>query len=231
MRRIARVASMLVAAALPCAARAADPVAPAGWTEASRNKDVTIYYQESERAQARAYRAVGEADVTPEAAFKVIQDIENFSKFMPFTKESRILKRLSTTEFIAYQRIAPPMIAERDFDIDVKHQFGCPETKGVYKSEWTTHQNFEPEKPGVVRMPIAEGSWVFEPLDGGKRTRITYTSLSAVGGSIPGWITNMSNESLIPNIFDSVRKRAVELLKAGEAVAKATPAAAPAPQK
>jgi hypothetical protein len=214
---------MIVASAIPCLAQASDPP-PAGWTEASRNKDLTIFYQESSRTNSRAYRAVGEADVTPEAAFKVVADVDSFTQFMPFTKESRVVKRLSPTELIAYQRIAAPMIAERDFDIDVKHQIGSPANKGVYKSEWSTHPNFEPEKPGIVRIPVAEGSWILEPLDGGKRTRITYTSLTAVGGSIPGWMTNMSNESLIPNIFESVRKRAVEILKAGEKAGQAPPA-------
>ena len=228
MRNLPGVAVLVVAAAVPSAAFAADPATPPGWTEASKNKDLTIYYKEDSRAQARAYRAVGEADVSPAALFKVVTDIENFHKFMPFTKESRVVKRLSATELVAYQRIAPPMIAERDFDIDVKQQLGTPQTNGVFKSEWTTHPNFEPEKPGVVRMPIAEGSWVFEPIDGGKRTRIIYTSLSSVGGAIPGWIANMSNESLIPNVLDSVRKRAVELLKAGETAGKTPAQTAPA---
>ena len=43
----------------------------------------------------------------------------------------------------------------------------------------------EPEVEGVVRVKLNEGSWLAEPLNGGKRTRLTYTLLTNPGGLIP----------------------------------------------
>ena len=193
-------------------AGAVDLQAPPGWTEASRNKDIVIFYQENDRAHVRAFKAVGDADATPEAVFRVVTDVESHPKFMPFTKESRIVKRINESEIIAYQVIAPPMISARDSDLHI-HVFPGTGANSIWRSEWFSVPDFEPAHKDLVRMPIVEGSWQFEPLDGGRRTRITYTSLTNIGGSVPGWITNMSNLSVIPNIFDAVRKRILEVLK------------------
>jgi hypothetical protein len=59
----------------------------------------------------------------------------------------------------------------------------------------------------VIRMPVAEGFWLFEPIDGGKRSRVTYTSVTCLGGSIPDWLANRSNLNIIPKIFKAVMAR------------------------
>jgi hypothetical protein len=214
-------------------AHALESKTPPGWSEASRDKDLVIYTQENERAHAKAFKAVGEADATPEEVFRVVTDVENHPKFMPFTKESKIVQRLNANEVVAYQLISPPMVSQRDYDLHIKLTPPTPGTDGIYRSEWNALPDFEPPRAGIVRVPVAEGSWLFEPLDGGKRTRITYTSVTNIGGSIPSWIANMSNQQLIPNIFQAVRKRVVDVLKAGSsppAVTSTPAAAAPAQQ-
>jgi uncharacterized protein YndB with AHSA1/START domain len=216
MKAVRFVAAASAFAASISNAWAGEPIKPPpGWSVEQRDKDIVIFSQESERAHARAFQAVGEADATPEMVFKVVTDVEAHPKFMPFTKESRIVQRLNANEVIAYQLIAPPLVSQRDYDLHIKLTPATPGSNGVYRSEWTTVPNFEPERKGIVRMPVAEGSWLFEPLDGGKRTRITYTSLTNIGGAIPGWMANMSNMRIIPGIFQAVRQRVVDVLKAG----------------
>ena len=54
-------------------------------------------------------------------------------------------------------------------------------------------------------MRLNEGSWTFEPIDEGRRTRIVYSLLTDPAGAIPKWIMNMSSVSVITQ---PVRRRA-----------------------
>ena len=68
----------------------------------------------------------------------------------------------------------------------------------------------QPEVKGVVRIKLNEGSWLATPLDGGTRTRLTYTLLTNPGGLIPDFVANMSNTTAIPELFKAVGKRSVQ---------------------
>ena len=184
---------------------------PTGWREDIRSPEIVLFYRDNDKAQAREYQGVGDVDAPPDVVFAVVTDVEAHPKFMPYTKESKIVEHINANEVIAYQVIAAPLVSERDYFLHIKLIPGAsPAT--VWRSEWNAVPDYKPEAKGLVRMRIAEGYWLFEPLDGGKRTRVTYTSLTNIGGSIPGWIVNMSNKGIIPKIFESVRKRVAERL-------------------
>jgi hypothetical protein len=189
-------------------ARALDGALPAGWSEASRNKEMILFYKDNDKAKARAFQAIGEANAPPASVYAAVTDVEAHTK---------ILKHLNDLEVIAYQVISPPMIAERDSCLHIKLTPGSAATGDVWRSEWNEVSECPAEKPGLVRLPVAEGTWLFEPLDGGKRTRITYTALTSIGGSVPGWIANMSTTSIIPKIFEAVKKRVSDLAAAAPA--------------
>src|SRR5207253_11035421 len=81
---------------------------------------------------------------------------------------------------------------------------------GVYRAsrepvEWTGAP--DPED-GVVRLKVNSGSWTLEPLDGGARSRATYTLYTDPGGSIPAFLANSANSSALPELFAAVRRRA-----------------------
>jgi len=219
--RQAFLAAVLCASVAPLhSARALDGAVPPGWSEARRDKELILFYQDNEKAKARAFQAIGEANAPPSAVYAAVTDVEAHPKFMPFTKESRILKRLNELEVIAYQVISPPMINERDSCLHIKLTPGSSATGDVWRSEWNEVAECPAEKQGLIRLPVAEGNWLFEPLDGGKRTRITYTSLTSIGGAVPGWIANMSTSNIIPDIFKAVRKRVADLAAAAAGPAK-----------
>ena len=59
-----------------------------------------------------------------------------------------------------------------------------------------------------VRVEINEGSWLFEPLDSGKRTRVTYQLLTDPGGSVTAWVANQANKTAVPDVMRALRKAA-----------------------
>ena len=156
----------------------------------------------------RVSALIASSNPAPKAVFDVLGDFENYAKFMPYTKESKLISKTSEFDLITYQLLAPPLVSHRDYYIKVKLTVPAEENAGPYKSEWTAMPDHQPTRKDVVRVRINTGSWTLEPLDGGKRTRATYALLTHPGGSIPSWIANASNTTAIPDLFAAIRKRA-----------------------
>ena len=182
-----------------------------GWTEAYRSAELVIFTKDVEKG--RRIVAIAEVDARPEVVFNVVNDFDHYPEFMPYVIESRVLSRNGDSEVVAYNRIAPPFVAERDYPLKFRMTRGSLANGGVFRSEWTASPETEPEVEGVVRIRLNDGSWVAEPISGGSRTRLTYTLLTNPGGMIPDFVANMSNTVAIPKLFKAVMKRSVE--KAG----------------
>lgn len=178
------------------------------WTEAKRSSELVIFIKDVDGG--RRIMAVAEVNVPPEIVFNVVSDFDNYPDFMPYVEESRVLGRTSDSELISYQRIAPPFVSERDYPLKFTLTRGMPANGGVYKTEWTVIPKTLPKVKGVVRITLNDGSWLMEPLDGGRRTRLTYTLFTHPGGLIPDFVTNLSNTVAIPKLFEAVKKRAAE---------------------
>lgn len=198
---------------VPVAALAIDAKNPGdGWAEANREDEFVIFTKDDAKAGARALIAITEIDAAPDVVFSVVGDFVNYPKFMPYIQESKVIEQKSELELVAYARLDPPLVDERDYYIEVKRTPG-PQNGGVWKSAWTAVPEKGPERADVVRVKLNTGSWVIEPLDGGKRSRVTYNLLTHPGGSIPNWIANKSNTVAIPDLFKAVRKRSAEVAK------------------
>ena len=213
MRRIVAFAAAAVFAATP--AQAFDVKSPGpDWTEAYHTSELTIFVKDVD--EGRRIVATTEVEARPEIIFDVLSDFEHYPDFMPYVKESRVLGRESNGEVITYARIAPPFVSERDYLLRVRMTRGTVSNGGVFKVEWKAVPEAQPEVEGVVRIKLNEGSWLVAPLDGGTRTRLTYTLLTNPGGLIPDFVANMSNTIAIPELFKAVGKRSVQGAKAKE---------------
>jgi len=202
-----RLLILSVTALLGRSAEALDATPPPGWHEAKRNAELIVFYKENEQAKARDILAYTELNAPPEAVFRVVTDFDHSAEFMPYIKESRILARPAPDEEITYQIMSAPLISDRDYYLHVKLTQGSPATGGAFKSEWTSIPDYLPERKGMVRIRLNQGSWTYEPIDGGRRTRLVYSLLTNPAGAIPAWIVNMSNLGVIENMIKAVRTR------------------------
>jgi hypothetical protein len=205
-------ASAFIPAPFTCAWASEVESPGADWTEAYRSGELVIFTKDVE--EGRKILAVSDMEAPPAIVFKVLSDFEHYQDFMPYVTESRILEQKNAGGTITYARIAPPFVSERDYPLSVRTIAGAASNGGVFKIEWTAAPDIKPEVKGVVRVRLNEGSWRGEPLDGGKRTRLTYTLLTNPGGLIPDFVLDLSNTIAIPKLFDSVRKRSIEEMAA-----------------
>ena len=126
------------------------------------------------RALDHESKAIGEIAASIEVVHAVIDDVESYPQFMPYTVECRVLKR-ERNSVLTYQRISAPLVSDRDYTVRVRTSSKPVEGGISYLSRWETENALgPPEKPGVVRVKLCEGGWLLEPTGSEHHARHLY---------------------------------------------------------
>jgi Polyketide cyclase / dehydrase and lipid transport len=179
-----------------------------GWTLASRSPEVVIYERTHKGSALQEFKAVGVFDAPPEAIKRVIDDVAEYPHFMPYVTEARVISR-DAGNSVSYQRIDPPVVSDLDYTVRVTCETRPTPGGTTFCNRWQAANELgPPEKPGVKRVKITEGSWLLEPEEGGRKTRATYFIFSDSGGSMPTFVKNTAGRTAIPKLFKAVQKQA-----------------------
>ncbi len=177
-----------------------------GWDKVREEDGITIYRAEAESFGTNELVAILEANVSPAAAFTVVTDYDKYPQFMPYVKEAALLERSGGHDFV-YMLVSPPVLSSRDYVMDIKPVAGDASTGGVFRTSWTLAPDKKPERDGIVRGKVNTGSWTLEPIDGGARTRFTYSLLTTIGGAVPQFIANKASVGATVDQMKAVRQR------------------------
>jgi ribosome-associated toxin RatA of RatAB toxin-antitoxin module len=179
----------------------------ADWKLAANHNDVVIYSRPHPGSSLKEFKAVGGIDASTSAVHSVIDDVDAYSKFMPYIAECRIVKR-ENNSLVTYQRCSPKICSDRDYTLRIREK-SWPQNSGVaFLNSWESANDLGPAKnAGVVRINICNGQWLLEP-DGADKTRATYSIYTDTGGLIPAFIANRFSQTAIEKIFAAVRKQA-----------------------
>ena len=203
-------AILLVSGSNTSAAEFTSSVSPQeGWKLAADAKDVMIYSRPHAESNLKEFKAIGFIDAPSSAVHAVIDDFENYPKFMPYTFECRLIKREGDS-VIGYQRLSPKIVEDRDYTLRVSKK-SWPGPKGLtYLSQWQTANEMGPaERKGVVRLKVCNGNWLLEP-DGPTKTRATYSIYSETGGFVPAFIANHASLTAIKKLYAAIRNQVKE---------------------
>jgi hypothetical protein len=170
-----------------------------GFSPIAERDGVKVYRKDSGRGIELG--AEGNIAAPPAQVRAVLLDYANHTKWVHNLAESRVLDR-GPNSLDVYQRLALPVIEDRDFTLHVT----WGEDAGGGWIRFTTANDRGP-KPvrGAVRVPLNEGSWRLEPIDGGKATHAIYQFHMDLGGSLPGWMGKSRAGKDIPHLFDAIR--------------------------
>jgi Polyketide cyclase / dehydrase and lipid transport. len=176
------------------------------WKVAVREKNIAIYSHPRAGSPFKEFKAIGPIDAPTYAVCAVIDDFQNYPKFMPYTTECRLISR-DGDSIVGYQRLSPKICADRDYTLRVWKK-SWPAADGlVFMSHWSPANELgPPEKKGVVRVKICEGKWLLEP-DGAIKTRATYFIYTDTGGFIPSFLANRISVTGITRLFAAVRNQ------------------------
>jgi hypothetical protein len=193
-------------AGLPAFCAADGSTNEGGWTVAVRDNDVAIYSRPHPGSPLKEFKAVGPVDAPTQAVSAVIDDFQNYPKFMPSVTECRLIRKESDS-IVGYQRLSPKVCADRDYTLRVwKESWRAPDGL-VFMSHWLPANELgPPETKGVVRVKLCQGKWLLEP-EGITKTRATYSIYTDTGGFIPSLIANHVSLTGIKRLFAAIRKQ------------------------
>src|SRR5215475_4684914 len=193
------------------------------WKLSAREKDVVIYSRLRPGSPLKEFKAVGSIDAPTRTVSAVIDDFQNYPKFMPFMTECRLIKR-DGDSIDGYQRLSPKVCAERDYTLRVWKRSWPASDGRVFMSQWSPANDLgPPETKGVVRVKVCEGKWLLEP-EGITRTRATYCVYTDNGGSLPSFIANHVSLTGISRLFAAIRKQVKDPKYAAAAPVSQAPA-------
>jgi Polyketide cyclase / dehydrase and lipid transport len=176
------------------------------WKLAAREKNVAIYSRLRPGSPIKELKAIGAIDAPTSAVSAVIDDFQNYPKFMPSVTECQLIGR-DGDALVGYQRLSPKICADRDYTLRVWKKSWPAPNGPVFMTYWSPANELgPPEKKGVVRVKICEGQWLLEP-DGATSTRATYLIYSDTGGVIPSFIANRVSLTGIGRLFAAIRKQ------------------------
>ncbi len=177
-----------------------------GWKFVKESGGVSLYSRARAGTALKEFKAVGEIDAPTRAVHNVIDDLDSYPNFMPYTAECRLIKR-DGDSIVTYQRLSPKIVADRDYTLRIRKKSWPGQDGIVYLDEWKPANEFGPsEKPGVLRVKLNEGSWLMEPA-GATKTRATYFIYTDSGGQLPAFLANVASEIGIRKVFAAVRKQ------------------------
>ena len=196
-----------------------------GWKLRKSKEDYHIYTRNVGKSELFQTLMIGIMNATPAQCFSVVTDYNHFADFMPYFKYVHIIHtdKVSANKTINYvfYFIDPPILDARYYTLKLIDEKNANGRKGVYLNKWDLvtkgiyHET--PESPGVMKVlhgktgietPQSEGYWLFEPIDGGKRTKTSFFAWMNPGGNIPHWIANKANLTELPDTWKMISKRA-----------------------
>ena len=192
---------------LPCAAGEPSTPDTADWALISQENDISIYSRTHPGGTLKEYKAVGTIDSTPRAIQSVLDDVDNYTHFMPYITQCKVIKR-EAGALINYQRVSPPFCTDRDYCVRVFHETKSSSAGTVYLSRWEEANSLGPaEINDVLRVKINQGSWLIEPATG-STAKVTYYIYTDSGGALPAWLATKANQIAINKLFEAIRKQA-----------------------
>lgn len=205
-----RILAFLIVVGISVHCLASDPAsAPStseGWKLDSQSGAIAIYSRPRSNSSLKEFKAIGEIDAPNRLVHAVIDDFANYSSFMPYTVECRLVKR-ENDAILFYQRLSPKIVSDRDYTLRIREKSWRGKNGVVYLHSFEAANEFGPaETRGFTRVRVCEGGWLLEPL-GDIKTRATYSLDTDNGGKIPAFIANPASGIGIRKLFAAVRKQ------------------------
>lgn len=201
---------LIVSGALFCRAGDEPSIsADTGWQHIDDKSGVALYARSRAGTGIKEFKGTGLIDAPPAVVEKVLEDVEDYTHFMPFVAEARVISQ-SGDEEVTYQKLNLPFVASRDYTVRIERgTVARPGAGLVYRDTWETANDAGPaERRGVVRVTVDEGNWLLEPAGpNGASTQATYQIFTDTGGVLPAFIANRASQMAIPRLFDAIRKQ------------------------
>ncbi len=165
--------------------------APDDECELRKSKDgIKVYVCDTPDSKLKSISATFQLEASLSTLASIIMDVEQYPGWQYKVIQTEMIHRTSEREFLYRGEVkAPWPVSNRDLVVRMKI-LQDSETK-VTRITAISEPKSHPEKEGVIRVPKSETRWVITPLNPSE-LRVEYYFLVDPGGSIPGWLLNLT---------------------------------------
>ncbi len=186
--------------------------------ETKETSPIVIKVRDRPNSRVKEIWAEGDLNASVLDIQGTLTDVKGFTHYMPYLTEAKLLGMDHDGAMYIYSRLDMPVLSARDFIHKTYVDRDCTTDKdGVFANHWFAVPNKVPEKEGVVRLKLSEGSWLVSPKTA-NTSHVVYKFSVDPGGSIPAFAANMSGTGGIEDTFKAVEReslRRAEARKAG----------------
>ena len=151
---------------------------------------IKTYSKQEDNRRFRSFKVQGILNGSLEAAARCQFDIEGISSWYMNAADSKLLKRVSDTEYYFYFRVKMPLgVPHRDLVVHAKVQPYSTKT-GFLGITYSAAPDFIPGKPGVIRMPAYETTIKLTPISADKVEEHLEGYVDPGGAGLPIWLVN-----------------------------------------
>jgi hypothetical protein len=158
------------------------------WELRRDENGITIYSKRHDKIV--DLRLVTTFNATPERLQSELQNIPNYTSWVYGNKRSGIIKKINDDDIIYFTEAHLPWpIQDRDLviELNIKPATATEPLTITAKSV----DGVLPPKKHFIRVPYSLATWRITPIAGNK-IKVDYTFSLDPGGSIPGWLVNMT---------------------------------------
>lgn len=196
---VAIALALLLGAASAHAASFAERLHEKGYELILEKDGVSVYkHRNCERIR---FVAEGRFEASPERVRAALLDYERHVGLVDRLSDSRILEK-KDAELLVYQRLALPLISDRDMTLRVT--WG-----GDARKAWISYEAVKggpSPVDGVVRLRHYRGKWRLKALEGGHATRARLFVDMDMGGSLPPALASSNAGKDVPALFRAIAR-------------------------
>jgi len=190
---------------------AASLLAQSTWAEwkTTTVDGVTVKSQAHPGSAIRDVSATATLAAPIEAIQNVLLDSESHASFMPYVVEAKDLGADESGKArLTYSRLEFPLVRSRDFILRITvDKLVSADGGDEFANHWVSAPTALPERPGVIRIRINEGSWRATRISANE-TRVVYKFRVDPGGWIPHAIANEASQRVIPSVLRALEAEA-----------------------
>ena len=140
---------------------------------------------------------------------QILLDVEKYPEWAYATKQSTLVKRISSNQLIYYSKIDVPWPGT-DRDFYANFQVVTDTAAKTVKVSSVGLFDYQPVKENTVRVVRSKGSWMITTLSP-KTIHLDYILELDPGGSMPAWILNLFAVKGPMETFENLKKRMIAL--------------------
>lgn len=200
-----RIAALVIASLFSLPTLASE----AGWTEVARTDRVVVKTRAHVGSNVKEIKAEGIVAVPAWILKNVVDDIEGYTKLIPFTTDARVVDRDNGSR-VTFQRLEMPFMQAREYVVTVDDaSYTKADGLMVYRTEWkTSAPRFQHlVSARAIRVDLNDGSWTFEELADG-RTKATFRILVDPAGEMPTALVNIAQQVTVSKYLGNLEDRA-----------------------